>query len=39
MVWSHRTLDYYGQDDPKSRYAEHAYGLYSAQAERHVPAA
>lgn len=37
LVWSHRTLEFYGQDDPKARYAENAYGLYAALVESHIP--
>jgi hypothetical protein len=37
LVWSQRTLDLYGQDDPMSRYAESAHGLYAALIESHIP--
>ena len=37
LVWSQRTLDLYGQDDPMTRYAAGAHGLYAALVESHVP--
>ena len=37
IIWSHRTLEMYGRDDPRSRYAENFYGLYAALTESHIP--
>jgi hypothetical protein len=37
LVWSQRTLDMYGRDDPESRYAAAAHGFYSALVECHLP--
>ena len=37
LVWSQRTLDFYGRDDAKARYADCAYGFYAALMENHIP--
>jgi hypothetical protein len=38
LVWSQKTLELYGQQDPGSRYAECVHGLYAALVENHIPA-
>ncbi|MBI4889941.1 MAG: beta-galactosidase trimerization domain-containing protein [Acidobacteria bacterium] len=39
LVWSQRTLDFYGRDDAEARYASAAHGFYSALVESHIPCA
>lgn len=37
LVWSQPTLELYGQDDAKARYADCVYGFYNALMESHIP--
>ena len=37
LVWSQPTLELYGQDDAKARYADCVYGFYAALMENHIP--
>jgi hypothetical protein len=37
LVWSQRTLDLYGRDEPEQRYAGAAHGFYAALVESHIP--
>ena len=37
LVWSQPTLELYGQDDAKARYADCVYGFYAALIENHIP--
>jgi hypothetical protein len=37
LVWSQPTLELYGQDDAKARYADGVLGFYAALMEMHIP--
>jgi hypothetical protein len=37
LVWSQPTLELYGQDDAKARYADCVHGFYAALMENHIP--
>lgn len=37
LVWSHRTLEAYGKDDPGTSYVQGVHGMYSALVESHIP--
>jgi len=37
LVWSQPTLELYGQNDAKARYADCVYGFYGALMENHIP--
>jgi hypothetical protein len=37
LVWSQPTLELYGQDDARARYADCVYGFHAALMENHIP--
>jgi len=37
LVWSQPTLELYGQDDARARYADCVHGFYAALTESHIP--
>ena len=37
LVWSQPTLELYGQDDARARYADCVYGFHAALTENHIP--
>lgn len=39
LLWSQRTLDNYGGEDPETRYTSAAHGFYAALVEAHIPCA
>ena len=37
LLWSQRTLDFYGREDAERRYTSAAHGFYAALVENHIP--